>query len=489
MWRSKLDKTRRLGVMMFIANTVYLCWLLFHVRGVLGDVFFALEVLVYIVSLLFLVNHWSRRFVLLGGQYSLRTPVDVFIPTVDEPLDMLEASMSAAAAIEHPSLYLYVLDDGGREEVRALAQKYNFTYLSRPDRLQKRYKSANMNYGLRHAKSPFVLTIDADNVVQPTILDDLLGHFKDTKVALVASRQSFTVEENDFNHDYMFYNHMQTGKNADDAAISCGSGVIYRRKALDAIGGFSEWNLVEDLHTSYVFHSKGYKTVYVSQPYVLGHAPSDLSAIYKQRGTWALDTLRIMYWQSPLFKRGLSMRQRLHYFEIGYCYLVSAFFLTGIYAINFYTLFSNEQVHDGGYWYIVFRLPALVATLWFFGWLSRGQLTSRVWAGLFPVYAKAAVLALFAVRKKPRYRVTPKTDHGKREIHLVIPQMAFLAVGYSALIFNILVYGLTTIFIFSGFWIVVMTYWLLPVVLKGLQAGKYASKQKSAPLLAKAEAV
>ena len=462
---------------MFVANTAYLGWLYFHVVSWVGGVFFVFEVLVYLVSLLFLVNHWSRRFVLLGGQYSLRAPVDVFIPTVDEPLEMLEASMKAAAAIEHPGLNLYVLDDGGRPEVKDLARKYGFTYLSRPDRQQKRYKSANMNYGLAHARSPFVLTIDADNVVQPTILDDLLGHFKDPKVALVASRQTFTVDDNDFNHDYMFYNHMQTGKNANDAAISCGSGVIYRRKALDAIGGFSEWNLVEDLHTSYIFHSKGYKSVYVSQPYVLGHAPSDLSAIYKQRGTWALDTLRILYWQNPLIKRGLSMRQRLHYFEIGYCYLVSAFFLTGIYTINFYTLFANVQVHDGGYWYIVFRLPALVGTLWFFGWLSRGQLTSRIWAGLFPVYAKAAILALL-IHKKPRYKVTPKVDHGKREIHLVLPQIAFLSVGYIALFYNLIEHGLTTIFIFSGFWIVVMTYWLLPIVLKGVQLGKYASPQR-----------
>ncbi len=486
MKHSRLDKTRRLGLIMFLANTTYLAWLFFHVVGALGWLFYAFEILVYIVSLLFLVNHWSRKFVLLGGEYSLRASVDVFIPTVDEPLKMLEESMRAASQIQHPSLYLYVLDDGGRAGVKKLAEKYGFTYLSRPDRAQKRYKSANMNYGLRFAKSPYVLTIDADNVVQPNILDDLLGHFKDKEVALVASRQSFTVEDNDFNHDYMFYNHMQTGKNANDAAISCGSGVIYRRKALDAIGGFSEWNLVEDLHTSYIFHTKGYKSVYVSQPYVLGHAPTDLSAIYKQRGTWALDTLRIMYWQSPIFMSGLSFRQRLHYFEIGYCYLVSAFFLTGIYTINFYTLFTNIQIHNGGYWYIAFRLPALIATLMFFGWLSRGQLTSRVWAGLFPVYARAAVLALFAT-KKPSYRVTPKTDHGKREAHLVFPQIAFLSIGYVALAYNFLEYGVSTILLFSGFWIIVMTYWLLPIVMKGLQLGEYSKKTRRAPVLTSAQ--
>ncbi len=473
----KLDKTRRLAILVFVTNSLYLVWLYFHIKGVVGVIFLTLEVLVSLVSFVFIINHWTRSFVLLGGSYSLRSAVDVLIPTVDEPLTMLEATMKAASEIEHPRKKLYVLDDGDRREVRLLAERYGFRYLQRPNRKDKRYKAANLNYALKFATSPYVLVIDADNVVQPTIIDDLLGHFSDKKVAIVSSRQAFSVDKDDFNHDYLFYNHMQTGKNANHAAISCGSGVLYRRSALDQIGGISEWNVVEDLYTSYQLHAKGYKSVYVSQPYVMGHAPLDLSAVYKQRGTWALDTLRMMFWDSPLLKKGLSFRQRLHYFEIGYCYLVSAFFLTGIYIINFYTLFTNSLIHDGGLWYIVFRLPALISTLLFFGWLSRGQLTSRIWAGMFPVYIKAAILAL-AVWKKPRYKVTPKVDHGQREAFLVLPQMLFLAVGYVALVYSYLTYGLTTIVAFSGFWITVMSYWLAPIVLKGLKLGRYAHELK-----------
>lgn len=460
-----IDKTRRLALALLICNLVYIIWLSFHIVGVAGIVFLILEVLVAVVSVVFVINHWSRNYVLLGGPYSLRAGVDVFIPTVNEPLAMLEATMRAASEIEHPSKTLYVLDDGPRAAVKELADKYGFVYLHRPDKHKKKYKAANLNYALERSHSPFILVIDADNVVQPNILDDLLGHFSDDKVALVSSRQSFTVEGKDFNHDYLFYNHMQTGKNADSAAISCGSGVIYRRKMVQEIGGFSEWNIVEDLHTSYTLHSKGYKSVYVSQPYVLGHAPSDVSSIYKQRGTWATDTLRLMFWDSPLIKKGLTPRQRMHYFEIGYCYLVSAFFLTGIYLINFYSLFTDTAIHNGGFWYVAFRIPALVTTLLFFGWLSRGQLTSRVWAGLFPVYIKSTFLAIFAVRK-PRYKVTSKIDHGKRELRLVLPQITFLAVGYAGIAYNYIHFGPSILLAFSGFWIVIMTYWLGPIIQK-----------------------
>ena len=472
----RIDKTRRLAALMLSFNLLYIVWLVFHVIGVLGAAFLVLEILVALVGVLFAINHWTRKFVLMGGSYSLRSSLDVFIPTVDEPLDILEQTMGAAAKIDYPQLNLYVLDDGGRTEVEELASKYGFTYLRRPKTGSKHYKAGNLNYGLANSNSPYVLTIDADNVVEPTIADDLLGHFSDKKVAYVASRQEYLAEVDDFNHDHLFYSHMQTGKNSNDAAISCGSGVIYRRSALNDIGGFSEWNLVEDLHTSYLLQAKGFRSEYVSQPYVTGLAPKDVSGIYKQRGTWALDTLRILYWDSPIFKRGLNFRQSLHYFEMAYCYLVAGLFLPAIYIINFYTLYSDHVIQNGELWYIIFRLPALLTTVWFFGYLSRGQLTSRVWTGLFPVYAKAAILALVYRKSKPRYKVTSKVDVGNREVLLVMPQMIFIGVGITGLFYNFFVFGPSLVLVFSGFWTLVMAYWLLPITMKALKVGKYSKE-------------
>lgn len=466
---SSVDPFRRLALIALLTNSFYVIWLAFNVHGKLGLAFYALEILIFLISALFTFNHWTRHYQLIGGTYSLRTPVDVFIPITNEPLSLLKRTIAAAAQIEHPALTVYVLDDGNRAPVKDLADKYGCQYLVRPDRLDKRYKAANLNYGLRHSGGTYVLTIDADNVVRPTILDDLLGYFNDKKVALVASRQAFTVENGDFNHDHLFYDHMQSGKNANAAAISCGSGVIYRRSALKAIGGFSEWNIVEDLYSTYRLNSAGYQTVYVSQHYTLGHAPTDLSQVYKQRGTWALDTMRLFFWRQPLFNKKLSWRQRLHYFEFGYCYLGSAFFLTGIYYINFYCLITNETMISGGWWYVAVRLPPFVATLWFFSTMSQGQLTAQVWAGLFPVYQKAVIQALFYRRRKPAYKVTAKFDHGRREARLVIPQLATIALGLTCVIYHYWRYGANYIFIFNIFWIAAMVYWLWPITNKGLQ--------------------
>ena len=68
---------------------------------------------------------------------------------------------------------------------------------------------------------------------------------------------------------------MQPGKNYDNAAISCGSGVIYAREKLEKIGGFQTWSIVEDLYTSYSLHRAGFTSLYVNRAYTIGTAPLD----------------------------------------------------------------------------------------------------------------------------------------------------------------------------------------------------------------------
>jgi cellulose synthase (UDP-forming) len=194
------------------------------------------------------------------------------------------------------------------------------------------------------------------------------------------------VPDDDFNHDHLFYGHMQPGKNACESAISCGSGVIYRRSALAEIGGFQEWNIVEDFYTSYVMNQHGYKNIYVSQAYTKGEAPTDLKTIYKQRGTWALDTLRMFFWKQPILNTSLTVRQRLLYFETGYIYLVSAIVIPSLYILNFYSLYNNTPILNVGLWYLVFRLPSFFLIMKVYNDLGQGSANSRMWTGLFPVF-------------------------------------------------------------------------------------------------------
>jgi cellulose synthase (UDP-forming) len=279
---------------------------------------------------------------------------------------------------------IYILDDGDRDEIKALADKYNVQYLRRDENTN--YKAGNLNNALKNSFGEFILVLDADQIVNPNIAKDLLGHFiHDPKLAIVTTKQHFDVPKNDFNHQRMFYEYMQPGKNSDNAAFSCGSGVFYRRSALEEVGGFQTWNIVEDVYTTYVMHSTGYKSLYINKSYTTGLAPTDLPTIYKQRGTWALDTLRIFLKKNPLLQKGLSFKQRLHYFEICIVYLFPALAIPILFTIMPLSIVMERDIVTPSIWYPILRFPSLLLTLIFFYKQSGNRwIEIQFWISLFP---------------------------------------------------------------------------------------------------------
>lgn len=443
-----------------LLNLVYIVWLLFTYTKPL---FVFLEWGVSFLTFLFIVNNWKRTYVLSGGPHSLRPIVDIFLTIKNEDARMFEKTVKAACNLYYANKRIYILDDGGRTAIQEIAKKYTCTYLSRDNKNTAPYKAANMNFGLRNSFGMFILTLDADMIVDPTMIDELLGFFNDEKVGFVSTRQGFNIDEKDFNHENLFYEYMQTGKNYQGVGISCGSGVIYRRSALEKVGGFQEWNIVEDLYTSYVINSKGYKSIYVSQSFSYGDAPKDLSAIYKQRGIWAQDTMRLLFFKNPLFQKGLTFPQRLQYFEIGYSYIVSGLFFPMIYLINIYSLLANNPIITlGKEWYVFLRAPSFYLSLLMFGTLSKGVDSMRMWASLFPIYFVSLLKAL--LYKKPLYTVTPKGLKPKRNIILIFPQLIFMVGGVSSVIFHLFTYGITWVLIINTYWVCVMIYFISAVI-------------------------
>ena len=101
----------------------------------------------------------------------------------------------------------------------------------------------------------------------------------------------------------------------------CGSGLVWRRRALDDIGGFPTWNLVEDFQSGVEALRRGWQGCYLPIVGAVGqHAPEDVPNVVKQRGTWAIDSVRLLVWGK---RQGLTVRQRLAFSETLLFYLHS----------------------------------------------------------------------------------------------------------------------------------------------------------------------
>ncbi len=405
--------------------------------------FFLAEIIGLLLFIFFAVNAWFLRYHAPEGVTIERTfSVDIFIPVAGEPPELLRKTVDAALRIDFQNKRIYILDDKGDEEYRKIAERSGCGYFAREDHHDA--KAGNLNYAFGRTEGDLTLALDADQVPHPEIINKLIGYFKIPRLAFVQSKQDFRVPVGDpfGNTDRIFYNVMQSGKDNDNAAFSCGSGVMYRREALQEIGGFSTWNLVEDVHTSLLLHERGWRSVYYNHPLSRGTAPADVYGVYRQRKQWAADSLRILFWDNPFHRKGLTFKQKLQYFNLGFVYLVAAFVMPFFFVTPILSLLAGQFILTVPVQqYVFYRFPYFIAMSLAYGMINYPtpyMKAFQMWTGLFPVFIQATWVALRSRKKKPAYRVNIKTVAAVRTKNhwvAVLPQLGVIILGIFSIIY------------------------------------------------------
>jgi cellulose synthase (UDP-forming) len=367
--------------------------------------------------------------------------IDVFVTTCGEPLELLERTIRAVVGLEgeHRS---YVLDDAGRPEVRSVAERLGAVYIAR--RTRSGAKAGNLNHALEVTEGELVAVFDADHVPYPDFLERLTSYFEDPELAFVQTPQYYGNARHDrvargaYQQQAIFYGPICRGKNGVNAAFCCGTNVVFRRRALAAVGGFDEKSVVEDFVTSMRIHRRGWRSVYY--PYVLseGLGPDALRAYVSQQFRWARGSIGALVSLEP-FRRGYTIAQRAQYL------LATTFYLMGLvtavyvalpilYLAGGWSAFSATS-GDFVFYYVPYLVLGLVTVRWGLG----GQLRLehlRYTFGTFPVYAAAALAAF--VRAPSRFRATGTVRRSG------VPAYAYISLAAFALTAIAIAFGLVT---------------------------------------------
>ena len=118
--------------------------------------------------------------------------VDVLVCTYDEATSVVASTLIGCRAISEPHT-TYLLDDGDRPEMAALAAQLDAVYVARTEHLHA--KAGNINHALDLIHGELILMLDADHVPLPGILDATVGYFDDPDVALVQTPHDFSNRE------------------------------------------------------------------------------------------------------------------------------------------------------------------------------------------------------------------------------------------------------------------------------------------------------
>jgi cellulose synthase (UDP-forming) len=420
-YNEKNDRRRRLSGQFLTLTTITLgiIYLVWHWQRISWEIwyyslfFFFAEATGLVLFSFFAFNAWFLRYhapegIVIDKVFS----VDIFIPVAGESIELVRQTVEAALKIDYQNKRVYILDDKENKEVKKLAEKSGCGYFARKE--HDNAKAGNMNHAFQRTQGDLILALDADQIPHPQIIKNIIGYFKIPKIAFVQTKQDYILPVGDpfGNADRIFYNVMQSGKDNDNSAFSCGSGVLYLREALKEIGGFSTWNLVEDVHTSMLLHERGWRSVYYNHPLTRGTAPADIYGVYRQRMQWAADSLRILFWNDPFGHKGLTLKQQFQYFHLGFVYIVAGFvmpffFITPIIALLTQKFVLLSPVST----YVLHRAPYFIAMSLAYGILNYPtpyMKSFQMWTGLFPVFIRATWIALWSRKNKPRYRVNVK---------------------------------------------------------------------------------
>lgn len=255
--------------------------------------------------------------------------VDVFICTLNEPVEILRRTICAAKNIDYTNKMVYVLDDGAREEIEQLALELEVNYISRVERTY--YKAGNLNNAFKQTNGDFILSLDSDHLPAVSILKIALPHFeKDNNVWAVQFAYRYlnpgivekTVDYPRGNTQKTYFDFI--GAPAMDkwgSMIWFGSCAVLKRESLDQINGIAVGSIAEDVHTTYELLAKKWKTVYVPVPQSLALCPETIRGHFTQQIRWCTGSLHLIFFKGLLFKKGLSLPQRLCLFHNGSEYL------------------------------------------------------------------------------------------------------------------------------------------------------------------------
>jgi cellulose synthase (UDP-forming) len=449
---SKLEAPRRILAYCFVAVGLwYLGWRL----GTFNSHAPIFSVLIYGAELFGFVTALAHIFMCWRLSERHAPPprpgisVDVYIPTYSEPVDLVRKTVLAAMAMDYPHR-TWILDDGRRQAMSALATELGCEYLARTDNAHA--KAGNLNHALAHSGGELIVVFDADHAPRRDFLEKTLGYFDDARVAFVQTPQdyynldSYQHRGSNSSHEIwteqaLFFRVIQRGKDYRNSAFFCGSCAVVRRSSLERIGGFATGTITEDLHTSIRLHAAGFRSVYHAEPLAFGLAPESIEPFVTQRVRWGQGAMHVWRTEGILFNPGLSLAQRINYLASVATYFdgwtKGLFYFAPVAVL----LTGSVPLVAAMPAFLLHFVPYYLLTFWVFEEVGRGYgrtlYIEQYNMARFAAFAWATLAWFFP---NGRFEVTRKRSRARRLLRFTMPQWLVVCSNVLAVPVGIAIY-------------------------------------------------
>lgn len=248
--------------------------------------------------------------------------VTVMIPAHNEE-SVISSTVENILKMDYENFEIIVIDDRSNDNtasvIKDLENKHDkVKAFIRPSNAFPG-KSAVLNDALQIAKGEAILVFDADATVEPNFLSKLIPNLEPKDVGAVQARKIIRNKNQNLltrcqNNEYTMDTHLQVGRDSIKGAVELrGNGELIKRKAIEDIGGWNNYTLVDDLDMSTRLHIKGWDIRFCPDAIVYEEGICYLKPLYRQRRRWLEGTIRryLEYFGDVLFSKKMSLRASL----------------------------------------------------------------------------------------------------------------------------------------------------------------------------------
>lgn len=460
--KKKTKYIKALGITGIVYSIIYIVWRTFFTLPPILSIGFIFGIILLLTefmgleqTLVFRIFFSTDKKIKPEPDTRFETPptIDVIVSTYNESVNILKRTLVGCKNIDYPKdkINIYIGDDGRRVEVEELTKNCGIHYITRDDNAHA--KAGNINNVLKYSDGEFILLLDADMIPSKEIINAMLYFFEDSKTGFVQSPQVFynldpfqhnlNMGPNIPNEQDFFMRSIEEKRANYNAVLHVGTNALFRRSAIEAIGGIPTGSITEDMATGMLLQNSGYKSFFIKEALALGLSVENMEDLVKQRDRWCRGSVQVIKKHNPLKMKGLNIVQKLIYLDGFFFWLFGVRKMIYIIAPLLFLLLRTTLFVTNTFDLFMIYLPFYISSQLYFKAVTNGG-RNGTWSHIYDIsiapYIASSFLMEFLFNKRSSFRVTPKGNTTNKDIYqwrLALPHLVILVLSIMAIVLNI----------------------------------------------------
>jgi peptidoglycan-N-acetylglucosamine deacetylase len=209
--------------------------------------------------------------------------------------------LNSLVAQDCANLEIIVVDDGSTDDTADVAARFaamhpQITVMTKPNG----GKASALNHGIANSTGEIIVAVDADSVLNPDAVRQLVLPLHERDVVAVAGHVRVANLDETVTRqqagEYLTGQALMRSAFAEVESIQVIPGPVgaFRRTALLAVGGYSEDTLVEDMDLTITLAAAGGRIVYNPEAIAHTEAPGRVKDLVNQRRRWTRGGFQVL---------------------------------------------------------------------------------------------------------------------------------------------------------------------------------------------------